>query len=585
MPCHLSPGDRRSAARCRSFLLALLSLCATAGAATYYVDPATGQMSNPGTATQPWSTLEAVFTANKTFAAGDVIRLRSGYHGFPQVKGSNSGVVTIRPEDGHTPKVSRLIVRNGSRWSIEGLDVCPEHAGAGLYQDTNIVDLQSSGSFVTLRNCVVRAAFDTTGWTVANWQDRAGNGIWVQGPDAVLVGNRCENVGYGIRVRKSGPRALVSRNVIKSFCMDAIVALGDDGTYEYNTVTGSHVADSNHDDFLQSWSTDAAGTVGAGTIYRVTVRGNVFISRTLANQPLATEPMGISCFDGMFEGWVIENNLVVSNVGNGIVINGAVNCRIVNNTAVENPLSPAGSRPFIKIVQHNDYTDGSSFPPTSRGNLIRNNISSATQSMVAGGGSFDHNVNTTAYSTWFTNHLALDFTLKPGSPGVGAGLADSAPAIDLRELPRTVPYDLGAYETQATTQDPYQQWLIAHGLPADGSGSGAPDASPSGDGVPNEMKFALGLPVNSKGYEGRLIPGRVVVDGKSYNSLTYIRPEPAPAGVDYAVKVSSDLVSWSATPVIQVSSVVEGSLRRVTVRDSVPVTAGGSRFMRLEVSR
>lgn len=588
MTRHLPPGDDGLASRLR--FLAILSgisvFLTAAPAATYHVDPASGSMSNPGSATQPWSTLEAVFTANKTFAAGDVILLKSGYHGAPQVKGTNSGVVTIRPDTGHTPKLSRLIVRNGARWTIEGLDVCPENAGAGLYQDTNIVDLQSSASFVTLRNCLVRAAFDTTGWTVANWQDRAGNGLWVQGPDAVVTGNRFENVGYGIRVRKGGTRAVISRNTIKSFGMDGIVALGDDGIYEYNTVTGSHVADSNHDDFLQSWSADAAGTVGAGTIYRNTVRGNVFISRTDANQPLATEPMGISLFDGMFEGWVIENNLVVSNVGNGIVINGAVNCRIVNNTAVQNLIGgAASSRPFIKIGQHNDFTDGTSFPPASTGNLIRNNISASAASLT-GGGNMDHNVNTTSYSTWFTNHLALDFTLKPTSPGVGAGITDQAPTIDLRELPRTAPYDLGAYETQPAAQDPYQQWLIANNLPPDGSGNGAPDANPSGDGVSNLIKFALGLPVNSPGVVGRIMGGKIQVQGAYYLTLTYLRPEPPPAGVNYLPLVTGNLVDWSSTGLIEVSSTVEGNLRRITLRDTVPMNDRlAGRYVRLEVSR
>src|SRR5690606_15427910 len=40
---------------------------------TYYVDPTNGSMSNPGTSAQPWSTLEDVFDAGKTFNAGDII--------------------------------------------------------------------------------------------------------------------------------------------------------------------------------------------------------------------------------------------------------------------------------------------------------------------------------------------------------------------------------------------------------------------------------------------------------------------------------------------------------------------------------
>src|SRR5688572_7588524 len=82
MTRHLPLGEDGFAPRSR--FLAILSgislLFATASATTYHVDPASGQMSNPGSAAQPWSTLEAVFAANKTFAAGDVILLKSGYH-------------------------------------------------------------------------------------------------------------------------------------------------------------------------------------------------------------------------------------------------------------------------------------------------------------------------------------------------------------------------------------------------------------------------------------------------------------------------------------------------------------------------
>src|SRR5689334_11508293 len=85
------------------------ALTSAVHAATYYVDPATGSMSNPGTSAQPWSTLAAVFSANKIFAAGDVIRCRTGYHGTPTIKNANTGDVTIQPDTGATPTLSRII--------------------------------------------------------------------------------------------------------------------------------------------------------------------------------------------------------------------------------------------------------------------------------------------------------------------------------------------------------------------------------------------------------------------------------------------------------------------------------------------
>lgn len=132
----------------------------------------------------------------------------------------------------------------------------------------------------------------------------------------------------------------------------------------------------------------------------------------------------------------------------------------------------------------------------------------------------------------------------------------------------------------------YDWWLLDNGLPADGSGPGSPGVDPSGDGVPNEMKFALGLPVDSAGYDGRFTAGMIEINGETYNTLTYTRPEPPLPGASYAVKVSSALSAWSAAPVVEVSSSVANGLRTITVRDTVPASKGAPRrFIRLEVSR
>jgi len=561
-------------------------ICASAKAATYYVDPASGSMANAGTAAKPWSTLEAVFAANKTFAPGDLILLKSGYHGAPALKGNNTGFVTIRPAEGARPKLKTLTARSASRWVISGLDICPENEAMGTFATSEVVEFFDSCSYITFQDCFVRSAFDTSTWTVSNWQDQAANGIRTAARYTILSGNRFENVAYGIRVRKTSTNTLVSRNTVKGFCMDGIVALGDDCIYEYNTISGSYVADSNHDDLFQSWTTNTAGAIGGGTISRVTVRGNIFISRTDPNQPLSTEPQGIGCFDGVFQDWVIENNLVVSNTFHGISLYGAVNCKIVNNTVVQNPLNTSSnSRPWIQIYQHGDYVAGGTFPPASSGNLIRNNITANTAIMVAGGGTMDHNQKTNDYTAWFTNYPAFDLTLKPTAPGVGAGEAANAPSIDLRELPRTLPYDIGAYEIQSAAQDPYQQWLVANGLPPDGTGLGAPNAVPNGDGVPNELKFALGLPGNSAGYAGRLSTGTISVSNQTFLTLTYVRPDPAPAGATYAVEVGNSLEDWSATPTVEVRNRASGGLRTIVVRDTVPIPQGGRRFIRLNAEK
>jgi len=189
--------------------------------------------------------------------------------------------------------------------------------------------------------------------------------------------------------------------------------------------------------------------VGKGTVYRITLRGNIFISRRNPAQPYYAPPQGIGCFDGMYEDWVVENNLIVSQTYHGIALYGAVNCKVVNNTLVENPLDGTGTiRPWVLVTSHKANADGTPWAVPSTGNLIRNNISARPASMVAGGGVIDHNQTTTAYTTYFTDYAGFDFSLKPTAPAVDAGLETDAPTSDIDGNPRIIPFDIGAYEYQ-----------------------------------------------------------------------------------------------------------------------------------------
>ncbi len=555
-----------------------------AGATTYYADPAGGSMSNAGSAAQPWSTLEAVFAANKTFAPGDIILLRSGYHGFPSVKGNNAGVVTIQPESGAVPKLRKLIVRSGSNWVISGLDICTENGNPGTYDTGNLVDIQSSANHITLENCVIRNALSIAGWSVTDWQTRLGKGaaLNVTAPSTTLRGNALTNAGFAISLGKSATNSLVSHNTITNFFNDAMRGLADFCTFEYNVVTNSYVSDANHDDFFQNWSVGSDGVVGHGTVYNVTLRGNIFLSVTDPAQPLQAPPQGVGCFDGMFENWVVENNVISSQTYHGISLYGAINCRIVNNTVIENPITGINQpvRPWILITQHKAQSDGTPWLVPSSGNIVRNNITAKGASIVTGGGTIDHNVMTTAYSTYFTNFSALDFSLSSTSPAIGAGQAMDAPAADILGRIRTVPYDLGAYKYPSA----YEQWLQANDLPLDASGSGDPAANPSGDGLSNAMKCALGLSLDSRGYAGRMSAGTIIAGGAEYLSLTFTRPEPPPIGITYTVKTGANLLTWSAADTIQVSTVVTGALRSITIRDTKALDGPDpTRFIRLEV--
>lgn len=76
-----------------------------------------------------------------------------------------------------------------------------------------------------------------------------------------------------------------------------------------------------------------------------------------------------------------------------------------------------------------------------------------------------------------------------------------------------------------------------------------------------------------------LAPGHVSVEGAEFLTLTYVQP----AGSDYVVEVSEDLVTWNPAQVVTVSNTLLNGQSNVTVRDTVAIGNGPLRFLRLRV--
>jgi len=116
----------------------------------YYCDPAIGNMTNNGSVNSPWSTLEAAFNVGKTFVAGDIIYLKSGFHGSPTIKGINSDYVTIQPAEGALPAFKSVTFNSASKWIISGFKISPQLATPVIYTyQTKLVSIPSSCSYIT----------------------------------------------------------------------------------------------------------------------------------------------------------------------------------------------------------------------------------------------------------------------------------------------------------------------------------------------------------------------------------------------------------------------------------------------------
>lgn len=144
-----------------------------------------------------------------------------------------------------------------------------------------------------------------------------------------------------------------------------------------------------------------------------------------------------------------------------------------------------------------------------------------------------------------------------------------------------------ASATAPGTATGYQNWLFANGLPMDASGSGSAIATPASDGLPNLIKYALGLSATANGNSGRLRCGTTTDGGSDYLTLTYIRPDPVPDDITYSVEAGPDLTSasWTSIGLVEISNTVNAGLRTLTLRDSVPLAGASRRFMRLKVTQ
>jgi len=141
----------------------------------------------------------------------------------------------------------------------------------------------------------------------------------------------------------------------------------------------------------------------------------------------------------------VYNNLIWNNNGGIQVDYGVSNTSVYNNTVYNNTKIYIGHDPSRNIYAG----------PGSTGAIIRNNI------CYIGSGFLDQGVATTAdhnlvgVNPLFVNAAADDFQLQSGSPAIGAGTSQGAPATDMDGVSRSQggAYDIGTYEYQTSSDN------------------------------------------------------------------------------------------------------------------------------------
>ena len=108
---------------------------------------------------------------------------------------------------------------------------------------------------------------------------------------------------------------------------------------------------------------------------------------------------------------------------------------------------------------------------------------------------------------------------------------------------------------------------------------------PLGDGVPNMVKYALGLSAWTQGTGSHVEMGSITISNHSYLSATYKRPEPAPSGIGYLVEMTSDLQGsgWTTNGTVVEVGELNNNLRTVCGRDLSPIGMTNARFLQFKV--
>ena len=133
-----------------------------------------------------------------------------------------------------------------------------------------------------------------------------------------------------------------------------------------------------------------------------------------------------------------------------------------------------------------------------------------------------------------------------------------------------------------STLTPLQVWRDTHFGNPSNVGAGANGASPAGDGIPNLIKYALGLNPMTVAAANQLPAGGLQPDsGNVYLTLTVSRAAIVP-DVHYVVEVSGDLFNWFSGAPDTVT--LTNSPTQLVVRDNVAFGAAAERYIRLVVT-
>lgn len=333
----------------------------------YYCDPSVAENTGTGTFENPFSSLENLMASDFSPPANSLILLLNGVHGSPIIQAKD---IIIAAAKGHNPSLNKLSFNKANAVTISGVIIGKiRNTKANPKTKRYFVTIDSLSTKITIQNCLVQIADNTANWTAVDWNDKATNGILVQGKNSLIQHNLVRNIFHGIETENE--QIKVEYNTVDRFSGDAIRNISSNNTYSFNLLKNAvlddyYAPEGNHDDLFQSWTFDKP-------IENIRLENNIAISCLEPDLPLKSKIVqGIVCFDGFEKNWVIKHNLVLTDHPHGIALFGAKDCKISHNTVLRNPykLFEFESAPWIMINDHKDKRK-------STNNVVDSNIVSA----------------------------------------------------------------------------------------------------------------------------------------------------------------------------------------------------------------
>ncbi|MBN8458578.1 MAG: cadherin-like beta sandwich domain-containing protein [Verrucomicrobia bacterium] len=363
------------------------------------------------------------------------------------------------------------------------------------------------------------------------------------------------------------------------------------------------------DGTVVAWGNNAYGQLGNNSTANSNVAVNISTSGDLAGRTAIGFAAGSDhslavCLDGALLAWGRNN---YGQLGNGGTTNSGVPLSVDMSDALAGKVvSSVAAGGWHGVAACSDGTLAT-FGRNNNGQLGNNStadswypVAVVTSGALAGrtpvlsGGSNAHSLSLCSDGTlaaWGSNNngqLGTGTTTASPVPvavststlGAGArfcGLATGSSASHVLALVAT-----------PAVQDPYQVWVATHFTDPDDQSNATvsgPSATPANDGTPNLLKYAAGVPPKGSGSIAIAYGGRVSDGPAAYLTLTFRKSKLA-TDVTYQAEAGDSLgpETWEPASVV-VSQVDQGDHWLVTVRDSVPIGTGSSRFMRLRVTR